>query len=145
MKTVVLISCTKSKRKYPCPARLMYDAPRSKFKKTLPLAQTMASDENIFVISAKHGLLPLEKVIEYYDYTLMGKSDKIKNEWGKLVAGQISELYDVSSTKFIILAGKDYYAPLQPYLPNVELPLQGLSSGRSLSKINELLRESGRR
>jgi hypothetical protein len=144
MKTVVLISCTKSKRDYPCEARLLYD-PSAKFKKSLAYAKTISED--IYVISAKHGLLALDAVIAPYDETLIGKSkaaEAAKVAWAKTVAAQIGNIYDIQNTEFVIFAGSDYYAPLQDHLPHIQLPLRGLRQGESLAKLNELLGNSSR-
>ena len=125
MNTVVLISCTKSKRKVKsCAARLMYDT-SDLFRKSLAYAEVISED--IFVISAKYGLVPLNQVIEYYDETLKGKRKAEKDAWGKKVATQISEVFDVKNTEFVILSGRDYYAPLQSYLPHIKLPLGNLT------------------
>ena len=125
MKTVVLISCTKSKRQVnSCTARLMYDT-SDLFRKSLAYAEVISKD--IFVISAKYGLVPLNQVINHYDETLKGKRKAEKDAWGRRVAEQISELFDVKNTEFVILSGRDYYAPLQPYLPHIKLPLGNLT------------------
>ena len=54
MRKAVLISCSKLKRAYPCEARLLYDA-SSLFRKSLAYALTISGD--IYVLSAKHGLV----------------------------------------------------------------------------------------
>ena len=141
MKVVVLISCTKSKRISPCEAQLLYDK-STKFKKSLAYAKAISDD--IYVISAKHGLISLDTIIAPYDETLKGQKQKIKTAWGNRVANQISELYDVNKTKFLILAGRDYYAPLQSHLPHIQLPLYRLNQGNSLAKLDALLNEAKR-
>ena len=121
MKTVVLISCTKSKRTYPCEAVLLYDV-SSKFKKSLTYAKIISTD--IYIISTKHGLLSLDTVVEPYNETLIGKPKEEKQKWGSMVVTQIKEFFDIESTRFIILAGKDYYEPLLPHL-YCKIPLCG--------------------
>jgi hypothetical protein len=56
---VALISCSKIKRSYPCEARLLYE-PSKLFSKSLAYAQTITDD--IYVLSAKHGLVSLNEV-----------------------------------------------------------------------------------
>lgn len=136
METVALISCTKSKRKFSCEAYLLYDK-SIKFKKSLAYARTIASD--IFILSAKHGLVSLDTVIEPYDQMLIGKSRREKDVWGQHIAEQLTEIFDIKNTMFVILAGKAYYAPLQGRLPHILLPLRGLGQGKSLTKLNALL------
>jgi len=134
-KTIILISCSKRKRNFPCEARLLYDA-SSLFNKSLAYAQTLSSE--IYVLSAKYGLVGLDECIARYDETLNGKSSKILAAWGERTAAQIAERYDVSKTEFVILAGKNYYTPLEVYLPHIRLPLHGLPMGKRMSRLDEL-------
>jgi hypothetical protein len=136
MKKVVLISCSKAKRSMPCEARLLYDE-SNLFRKSLAYAQTISNE--IYVISSKYGLLPLDQVIAPYDDTLNDKSSDELTAWGQRVTKKIRMQYDISKTEFVILAGKNYYAPLQAYLPNISLPLRGLSIGPRLAKLEKLL------
>ncbi|MCL2498854.1 MAG: hypothetical protein FWE90_00785 [Defluviitaleaceae bacterium] len=139
MRKTVLISCSKLKRTYPCEARLLYDA-SSLFNKSLLYAKTI-SDE-IFVLSAKYGLVSLDKQIEPYDETLKDKTSVQSSVWGHLVARQLAERFDIQRTVFVILAGKDYYQPLQAHLPQIILPLLGLSMGNRLAKLDALINQS---
>lgn len=135
-----MISCSKAKRRYSCEARLLYDA-SNLFRKSLAYAKTLSDD--IFVLSAKYGLVDLDTVIEPYDETLNEKSVGALSEWGQKVAGQIKQRLDINNTTFIILAGRNYYAPLYNYIPkeNIELPLGNLSFGERLKRLDELLSE----
>jgi hypothetical protein len=135
-KKVVLISCSKAKRSVPCAARLLYDA-SNLFRKSLAYAQTISNE--IYVISSKHGLLPLDQVIAPYDDTLNDKSRDEIATWGQRVTEQIRFQHDILNTEFVILAGKNYYSPLQAHLPNISLPLQGLSMGARLARLESLL------
>jgi|GEM_PF-167478 len=136
MQKVVLISCSKAKRSIPCEARLLYDA-SNLFRKSLVYAQTITNE--IHVISSKYGLVPLDKVIAPYDDTLNDKSADELAAWGQLVTEQIRNQYDISNTEFVILAGKNYYSPLQSHLPNISIPLRGLPMGARLAKLENLL------
>lgn len=135
---VSLISCSKAKRSYPCEARLLYDE-STLFKKSLAYAQTISTDADIYVLSSKYGLVPLDEKIAPYDETLNVKSASELADWSKRTAAQIQERYDVQNVEFEILAGRSYYAPLQPYLSNIRLPLRGLSIGERLSKLDKLI------
>lgn len=136
MQKVALISCSKSKRSYPCQARLLYN-PSSLFRKSLAYAQIIADD--VYVLSAKYGLLSLDQVIAPYDETLKEKSAEEKNIWAVQVTRQIRSKYEIADTEFIILAGKDYYLTLRQHLAHVKLPLAGLSMGKRLSKLDQLI------
>ncbi|EHL05566.1 hypothetical protein HMPREF0322_03786 [Desulfitobacterium hafniense DP7] len=136
MQKVVLISCSKAKRSVPCAARLLYDA-SNLFRKSLAYAQTISND--IYVISSKYGLVPLDEVIAPYDDTLNDKSAAELAAWGQRIVEQIRNRHDISNTEFVILAGKNYYYPLQKYLPNITLPLRGMQIGPRLAKLDSLL------
>ena len=137
LKKVVLISCSKAKRTYACEARLLYDK-SSLFCKSLAYALTIAED--IFVLSAKHGLISLHEVISPYEETLNGKPQTELTAWGNKVAKQLTERFDIRNTEFVILAGKNYYEPLHQHLPIITLPLLGLSMGKRKAKLDALIR-----
>ena len=108
----------------------------------MELARLLTDSESIFVISALHGLLSLDTVIDWYDYTLMGKSKKVKDAWGIKVAEQIKSRFNVNETMFIVIAGADYFVPLIPHLPNMEVPLKGVSMGYRPAKVDELIKQA---
>ena len=124
MKTVVLITCTKSKFVGIHKAEKLY-AKSNNFVKYIACAKLLADYQDIFVISALHKLVPLYREIEWYDCTLKGKSEQEINAWGKSVAEQLTKLYDIDKTKVIVLADNDYCSALKPYLPCMDTPLEG--------------------
>ena len=67
MAKIVLLSCTKSKLDKPCPAKDMY-SPSPMFQKTKAYGEALKPDK-MFILSAKYGLLPMDKQIEPYDLT----------------------------------------------------------------------------
>ena len=136
MKTVVLVTCTSDKHRGTHTAGYIYTK-SSNFRKYMELARVYAGDESIFVISALHGLLTLDTVIDWYNYTLSGQSQAIKNTWGEKVAEQIKLRFDANDTRFIVIAGADYYAPLMKHLPNIEVPLKGVSMYFRPAKVDE--------
>ena len=129
MTYVYLISCAKSKQSYPCTAGEMY-VPSTKYKAALQFASNRVDDrENqIFILSAKYGLLSLSDPIIPYDLTLESMPPTECAEWGKRVYGQISKKFDMDSTVFIFLATQAYINPLRKYLPynSYDEPLKGM-------------------
>jgi hypothetical protein len=118
MKTVVLITCVKDKHESVYTvgehtARYLYTL-TSNFRKYLAYAYTLTTPENIFVISAKHGLLPLDKRIKWYDQIL---TEQMKDTWSKSIIEQLAERYDTPNTNFIVIATENYCAPLRLYIP----------------------------
>ena len=113
------------------------------FKKSLAYAKTLTTTDNIYILSAKHHLLPLDKVIAPYDVSL--KKDITKEEdrvkWGEKVIEELKKVADIKKDKFIILAGKNYVAPIENSLPKLELPLKGKGIGQMLKFLNEKIKE----
>ena len=54
----------------------------------------------------------MDECISPYDETLNDKSSTELAAWGERTSAQISGRYDIHKTEFVILAGKNYYAPL---------------------------------
>ena len=133
MKTIVLISCVAKKAKEKSKAEDLYISPL--FKKSLAYAKTLTTTDNIYILSAKHHLLPLDKVIAPYDVSLQKditkKEDRVK--WGTKVA-------NIGEDKFIVLAGKNYVVPIENSLSNLELPLKGKGIGQRLKFLNEKIK-----
>ena len=138
MKKVVLISCTKEKRGYPCEAYKLYDE-SSLFKKSYAYAHMISSE--VYIISAKYGLVPEYKMIAPYDETLNTKGVEERKEWGRRTAAQIKDRFDVENTEFVLLAGSRYCEPLIPYLKYFSMPLEGMPLGKRMQVLDEWIRE----
>lgn len=65
MKKLVIIPCGGAKQTQPAPAAELYVG--SMFADTLRTARTMTTDDNIRILSAKHGLISLDQIVEPYD------------------------------------------------------------------------------
>src|SRR5665647_769093 len=99
MKTVVLIACVSKKLDKKAKAKNLYIS--SLFKNSLAYAYSLNPDK-IFILSALHHLLDLERVIEPYNVTLSNvpkKKRKVglkvlnsqeKKEWGEKVIEMLS-------------------------------------------------------
>lgn len=111
------------------------------FKGVYAYAQTFEPDA-IFVLSAKYGLLPINKRIQPYELTLKSMSTDAVRQWASRVLTQIEKVADLQRDHFIILAGKDYRRFLVPHLHSYEIPLEGLDFGNQLKRLKELLAEA---
>src|SRR5882724_11266576 len=80
-----LISCSKSKGGHRDFARNMYVSPL--YRKSMMVAEGWGLSFSI--LSAKHGLLNPDEIIEPYDLTLKGASKQFKSEWARRVDAQI--------------------------------------------------------
>ena len=129
MAKVVLISCVSKKLHYKSKAQDLYVS--SLFKKNLQYAKSLNAD-NIFILSAKYGLLRLNKRIEPYDKTLNKmRSNEIK-EWANYVLSQLKKVTDLENDEFVFLAGNNYRKFLLPHIKHYNIPMQGLSIGKQL-------------
>jgi hypothetical protein len=136
MKKIILISCVSKKRDQKSKACDLYISPL--FQKNLQYAQLLAPDK-VFILSAKYGLAELEQEIEPYDLTLNNMSTALIRRWAAYVLHQMAEQVDLKEDRFIFLAGEKYRRYLIPYMRHVEIPLEGLSIGRQLQRLNELI------
>jgi len=128
MKAVVLITCTKHKHEGSHKAEFLYSASEN-FVKYLECARLMADDRDIFIISALHCLLPLDKIIDSYECALTKKPKQEQFAWGNEVATQLSMLYVLNNTRFIVIADRNYCSALLPYLPSMDMPLHDVGCG----------------
>lgn len=134
MKTIVLISCSSEKESTATTAEQLYTS--SLFKKSLACAKKLNPDA-IYILSGKHHLLPLDKVIEPYNQRVSHKKDE-NEAWGAKVIDQLKKVTDLQNDKFIIYAGKDYVTPIKSSLKNVILPFDGVKgNGEMLQRLNQ--------
>jgi cytoplasmic iron level regulating protein YaaA (DUF328/UPF0246 family) len=135
MKNVSLISCVKSKRLERQFVREIYISPL--FKYNLAYAKKIGSDE-IYILSALHGVLKLDDKIEPYEKTLNKMLKNERKEWSKKVISQLGALCTIDNTNFTILAGLKYREYIVPYLSNYSIPFEGVRFGEQLKKLKEL-------
>ena len=134
MKTIVLISCSSEKESTATTAEQLYTS--SLFKKSLARAKKLNPDA-IYILSGKHHLLPLDKVIEPYNQRVSRKKDE-NEAWGAKVIEQLRKVTDLQNDKFIIYAGKDYVTPIKSSLKNLILPFDGVKgNGEMLQRLNQ--------
>lgn len=134
MQTHVLLSCVKSKQPHPCPAGEMYIS--AWFIKAMTYGRRLKPDR-LFILSAQHGLLSPETVIEPYEKTLnsMGRTERM--EWARRVLAQLRTKTDFERDRFIFLAGERYREFLVPHLRHHAVPMDGLRIGRQLQWLTE--------
>jgi hypothetical protein len=141
MANIALIPCVSKKRSFKTKAENMYIS--ALFKKNLEYVKGILKADNIFILSAKHGLLPLDKEICPYNATLKNMGREEKQRWAEMVVRQLRGECDIPHDKFYILAGKDYYKDLIPYLQNYEIKMEGLKIGERLQWLNVQLLQGG--
>ena len=135
MAKIVLLSCTKSKLDKPSPAQDLYSA-SPMFKKTLEYGKSLKPDK-MFILSAKHHLVPLTKVLAPYDKTLKNMPADEKKAWADETIKQMkSQDLDLQKDNFIFLTGSEYMKPLKDYITNIESPMDGKRMGERLQWLN---------
>lgn len=121
MKKIALISCVSKKLEKKARAEDLYISPL--FKLSLKYARKLKPDE-IFILSAKHGLLALDDKIDPYDVTLNNMIVSQRKDWANKVIEQLMTKTDLKKDHFIILAGEKYRQYLIPYIESYEIPLK---------------------
>lgn len=137
MSKVVLLSCTKSKLDHKAPAQELYAA-SPMFKKTLEYGKSLKPDK-MYILSAKHHLVPMTKELSPYDKTLKEMPADEKEKWGEEVIKQMkSHGISLDKDKFVFLTGSEYMKPLTKYIPkeNIENPMGGKRMGERLKWLN---------
>lgn len=146
MKQIVLIACVSKKGDKKTKAKDLYKS--SLFKSSLAYAYKLQPDK-IYILSALHHLLDLDKEIEPYNVTLSNVpkdkrkqgllilSPTEKKEWGKKVIEQLSKQTDLKNDNFIVLAGQEYIKPIIDSIPHFTNPLNGLGIGKRVKFLND--------
>ena len=139
MKSLGLISCTKSKQNYPCKASEMYQA-SDLFRKAYSYAT--GNYDFVAILSAKYGLLFPDDKIEPYDLTLNNMNASERKDWTEKVFNQmISRLKLEDFAKVFFHAGRKYREHLIPKLKNIgihcEVPLEHLGIGEQMAWYKE--------
>lgn len=133
---IALIACSKTKRSVPCPARELY-APSRLFRLSYRYGKQMA--DQVWILSAKYGLLAEEQVVAPYDLTLSDLPQERQRDWAGYVLKQMEARFDLSRDTFLILAGRCYYQNLLPRLGDVRLPLGNLPLGARMAFLERAL------
>lgn len=139
MKRIVLISCASKKAHHAAKAKELYISPL--FAGNLRYARSLKPD-HIFILSAKYGLLELDREIEPYDMTLNDMGSAQIKAWAGKILAQLKENVDLQRDHFILLAGEKYRKYLTSHLASYEIPLQGMPIGKQLQFLAAQTHES---
>ena len=136
-----LVSCTKSKRNYPCKAYEMY-SPSNLFKKAYSYATE--NYDIVAILSAKYGLVLPDDEIDPYDMTLNKMKEEQRRNWANNVFEQMRKRLDLDKIRSAYFhAGRKYREYLIPKLEATGIrcivPLKGLSLGQQLAWYSKYL------
>jgi hypothetical protein len=136
MKKIVLISCVKTKLNVRAKAKDLYIS--QLFRLNLEYAKLLRPDE-IYILSAKYGLLDLDQEIDPYEKALNTMTEADKKAWSKMLIESLRSKTDLKSDLFIFLAGIKYRKYLLPELMHYEIPLEGLAFGKQKQELKRLI------
>lgn len=135
---VALVGCASQKLKRPAPARELYVS--ALFKKASAYAQQEA--DSWFILSAKHGLVHPDEVLEPYDVKLGTKQAGPIHDWSQKVRAQLIEHVPVYAEVLLLAGGQYQYAIGSPSNPSpwrVHDPMKGMQIGQRLQFLNSAL------
>mgnify|MGYP003651672992 CR=1 FL=1 len=121
---VVLVACCGQKLDAPAPAKDLY---RSRLFRLCRNYAELTADKWL-ILSAKHGVIDPDAVIEPYDQTL-SKFPKVERvKWDSLVSHQLSEFM---GDEIVSLAGNDYSRWMtSPF--DIRRPMRGMGIGKQM-------------
>ena len=132
---IALVSCGKSKLAHKAMACELYTG--TLFK--LSYEYAINNSDQVFILSAKHGLVHPNTRIEPYNETLNGKSKHDQKKWAYKVLQTLPK-----ADHYIILAGENYRKYITQKMCSYEVPLEGLSFGHQLQRLKTLLKTSNK-
>src|SRR5712664_3308473 len=126
---VAFVSCVKLKIDHPAPAKDLYM--RSPwFRGARRYAQEHA--KSWFILSALHGLVDPETVIEPYEKWLNSMSSDDRHGWSMMVIRQMADRM-LFGDRAVVLAGLTYrqllISPLMLRFKQIYIPMEGLMMG----------------
>lgn len=135
---LVLLGCVKKKRSIASPAKDLYCSPL--WEKRRHYAE--ASGVRWLILSAEHGLVGPNAMIEPYDKALKDMTAAERRSWAQKVDRELAEVVGELRGKSIeIHAGMDYQLYLRPLMEargaDVIYPLEGLTQGQQLQWYNQ--------
>lgn len=129
--TVGLVGCASQKLRRAAPARELYVS--QLFKKASAYAELIC--DRWYVLSAKHGLVHPDQVLEPYDVKLgtNARTSPLIHQWADMVRKQLAaELTGIGKPKLIALAGEQFRYAVYRGPWEYEVPMQGLGIGQQL-------------
>jgi len=125
---MILIQCTKSKRDEPAPARHLYD--KSAYFRCMR-AYAVATGEQWYILSAKHGLVDPDTVLEPYD------DRGLSERQAQSIASEVAHVTDHVE----IIAGNDYTNSLTPELEVRGVDVVELCRGQGIGERMQTLNQ----
>lgn len=129
MTTIGLVGCAATKLKRPAPARELYTS--QLFRKASAYAE--ANSDRWYVLSAMHGLVDPDTILDPYNFSLGAKNGPFVWDWAKMIAQQVErELAADSDVELLVLAGEQYRLFLHFTDLPARVPMEGMGIGQQL-------------
>lgn len=133
---LTLVACAAGKLAHPAPARDLYDSQLYRASRTY--AERMGAPW--YILSAKHGLLHPDTVVEPYDVTLNTMTRAERIQWSARVINTLVSAH-FEPQEVVLLAGRAYREHLTVYLEQFGftpvIPMLGLGIGQQLAYLKE--------
>lgn len=133
---IVLVSCVSMKLSVAAAARDLYTSPY--FRGMRRYAER--EGQRWYVLSALHGVVSPEEVIEPYNQTLNKMGMQARKDWAARVQKQLMDLLPPRA-HVAVLAGRRYSEDVVPFLEaqgfDVELPMGTMKIGERLRWLND--------
>jgi len=131
---ILLVTCVKSKRPTPAPAKDLYTSPL--FTKQRNYAESLGVPW--FILSAEWGIVGPDDWLSPYERYLPDTSPDYQNAWGRWVVARLTLLAGDLRGKFIeVHASQQYVQAIEPGLRQLDAvvlrPLDGLAMGERLA------------
>lgn len=147
---LAIIACSASKLDKAAPARDLYTG--ALFKASLAVAEDMA--DRVVILSAKHGVLELDAVVEPYDVSLASMDKTQKLIWGDMVARALLKVLGIKDrtnikeceavgSRVLCLAPGSYVKCIGHLYGKGKwsMPLEGLGIGHQKQRLAAMLQQ----
>lgn len=132
---IVVIPCGGKKADKACKARDLYIGSYHKACQQYALALVGGDAARVFILSAKYGLLTLDRVVEPYDLRMGGEGCV---DWKEVYSQAI--VLNIVDEEVIALGGRDYTDICRKVWDKCQTPLDGVGGiGKQLAWLKEHL------
>ena len=139
---VAFVACCKTKLDHPAPAKDLYQS--SLFTLTRRYVEReiqKSSFHGWFILSALHGVVEPDQVLEPYDVSLASMNKKGREEWSVTVLKQINHIWKRPEwNRFTVFAGMFYCNPFYSF-NQCKFPCSSLGIGERLAFLKSSLGE----
>ncbi len=142
---IALISC--SKKKSPAPGEISAwkrYLPSTLFALSYDYAKRIWGAEEVYILSAKYGVIPENAIIPDYDVSLGDLSREERRSWAAGVSKTLSAMDPNGQKTFLVLAGVSYvrnldFGRMDGNGSKFEYPLIGLGMGKRMQRLRQMI------